>query len=222
VNQMTKRLLSGLSLGGLLVGLTCVGALTGWRKLIDRPDHIARECDLVAALEKQRLIVSDDLGPAPLEWRRAEVVVGEPRAWRTDKHTSMKHRLIGVLLNYSAPRNDSAINCSATLDRAQVPLGVGNAERRKPEQLDTFGRARYSRAVFLPGGSYAIVSRTFCDVTRRGGEAWNTGWDQKTRTDLWQRDGNTWVLAEPRSELLLWYAPRYRLPARCFSLDVSG
>lgn len=216
------RLIVGASVGILALALAGLGVLAETWRQIDSPEHVALECELVAALEKQRLLISDDFGPAPLEWRRAEAVEGPPRGWRTDRATSLKHRLIGAVLQFQTPHRAGPIACAATMDRAHVPLFVGNTERRRPDLLDTFGRARYSRAVFTPGGSYAIVSRTFCDVTRRGGEAWNTGWDQETRTELWRRDGPTWVMAEPRPELAIWRSPRHRLPARCFDPDIPG
>lgn len=201
-----------------VVALASAGIRVSWRQSINRPDHIARECEFIAALEKKRLIVSEDFGPAPLEWRRVEAVTGEPRPWGLGEPHSLKHRLIGIVLDI-APKNDSSIDCGAALDIAEVPRSVGNTGQRALDQLDTFGRAKYSRVIFLPGGAYAIVSRTFCDVTRRIDLS---GWDQETRTELWRRDNKVWVVAEPRLELLLWKSPKYQLPSRCFAPEVSG
>ncbi|PVM91276.1 hypothetical protein [Caulobacter endophyticus] len=204
---------------GILLGAaaTSTVALTVWlRDPIDTPEHIAGECQVVAAIERNRLSRFDDAWAAePMEVRRAEAVEGVPSRWRAVSDTPWKLRLIGWALDRTKPRQAVPIDCDAALDAAGVPKVVGNRMKLPVEKLHTFDRIRYSRAVFFPGGRYALISHTSCGERRRG--SFDNGWDHKTDTDLWRFDGATWRPAEERSVHAIYYSPAHKFPARCFS-----
>lgn len=209
---------------GILLGavMTSAVALALWlRDPIDTPEHVARECQVVAAIESGRLSYMDErVASKPMVWRRVEAVEGAPRRPQGRGH-SLKIRAIGVLLELSRPGHAGLIDCSDTLDRAEVPRSVGNKAGVPEEQLSILGRVRYSRAVFLPGGRYALMSVTYCEVARSRDPVW-TGWDQESKTDIWVRRGQDWRVAESLPIHLVAYSPEHKLPARCFRPGYAG
>ncbi|MDG2529735.1 hypothetical protein [Caulobacter endophyticus] len=204
---------------GVVLGAaaTSAVALAVWlHDPIDTPEHVARECQVVAAIERQRLFGADErVAAQPMMWRRAEAVEGAPGRPRGEGH-SLKVKAIGALFELARPRRAGAIDCDAALDQASVPHSVGNRAGVPEEQLSVLGRVRYSRVAFLPGGRYALMSTTHCEVERDRDLVW-TGWDQKTKTEIWMRQGQQWREAESLPVHLLAYSPEHKLPARCFS-----
>lgn len=204
---------------GVVLGATATLALflALWlRDPIDTPEHVARECQVVASAERRRLLDADErVASKPMMWRRVEAVEGAPGQPRGQGH-SFEIRVIGALLGASRPAHAGPIDCVAALDLAGVPRTVGNRAGVSEDQLNVLGRVRYSRAVFLPGGRYALMSYTHCEVERARDPVW-TGWDQKTETEIWLREGREWRVAESLPIALVAYSPEYDLPARCFS-----
>lgn len=209
---------------GVVLGAvsTSAVALALWlQDPIDTPEHVARECQVVASIEANRLSHFDGAwANEPMEIRRAEAVEGVPSRWRAVRDTPWKLRLMGWALNWAKPRQAVPIDCDAALDAAGVPRAVGNGMKLPVEKLHSFDRMRYSRVVFLPGGRYALISYTSCDERRRGPH--DNGWDYDTDTDLWRFDGKTWRPAEERSVLAIYYSPAHKFPARCFSPGYAG
>lgn len=209
---------------GVVLGAaaTSAVALALWlRDPIDTAEHVARECRVVAAVERQRLFDADErVAAKPMVWRRAEAVEGAPGRPRGEGR-SLKVKAIGALLALSRPGRAGAIDCDAALDQARVPHSVGNQAGAPGEQLRVLGRIRYSRVVFLPGGRYALMSTTHCEARRDRDPVW-TGWDQKTETEIWMRQGQEWRAAEPLPVHLVLQSPERKLPARCFSPGYAG
>lgn len=205
---------AGIALGAAATSTVALGL---WlHEPIDTPQHVARECQVVAGIEAARLGRFDGAWASePMEVRRAEAVEGVPSRWRAVRDTPLKLRLMGWALNWVKPRHAVSIDCNAALDAAGVPKVVGNGMKLPVEKLHSFDRMRYSRVVFLPGGRYALISYTSCGERRRGPH--DNGWDYDTDTDLWRFDGKTWRPAEQRSVLLIYRGPTRRFPARCFS-----
>ncbi len=209
---------------GVVLGAvsTSAVALALWlHDPIDTPGHVARECRVVASIERNRLSRFDEAWASePMEVRRAEAVEGVPSRWRAVRDTPLKLRLVGWALNWAKPRQAVSIDCDAALDAAGVPKAVGNGMKLPVEKLHSFDRTRYSRVVFLPGGRYALISYTHCGERRRG--PGDNGWDYDTDTDLWRFDGKTWSPAEQRSVLAIYHSPAHKFPARCFSPGYAG
>ncbi|PLR28369.1 hypothetical protein SGCZBJ_02670 [Caulobacter zeae] len=210
---------TGVALGAAATSMVALGL---WlHDPIDTPEHVARECQVVAAIEAYRLGRFDEAWAAePMEIRRAEAVEGVPSRWRAVGDTPLKLRLVGWALNWAKPRQAVPIDCDAVLDAAGVPKAVGNGMSLPVERLHSFDRTRYSRAVFFPGGRYALISHTHCGERRRA--SFDNGWDYDTDTDLWRFDGKAWRPAEQRSVLANYNSPAYKYPARCFSPGYGG
>jgi len=194
---------------GLVLGVAVVAGPALWlHDPVDAPGHVARECRLIAALERERLAGHVERArdtPLPYLVVRAEQVVGapsafEPKAWRW--------KIVDRILAARGRKAAAPIACAAAMDRAKAPKAV----RYLPDQpVETSQRSAYSRAVFWPGDRYALVTWTTCDLLPRS-------WSQRRHAILLRREGARWRSVETKDMLLELEVRPYRDgAAQCFA-----
>ncbi|MGR4865283.1 hypothetical protein [Caulobacter sp. LARHSG274] len=199
---------------GLAIGVALVAGPAAWlHDPVDTPGHFARECRLVADLERERLAEHVERArdtPLPYLVLRAERVSGaprpfEPKAWRW--------KIVDRILAMRGRRAGAPIACAATMDKAKAPKAV----RYLPGQpVETSQRSIYSRAVFWPGDRYALVTRISCDLLPRS-------WSQSRHVMLLRHEGAHWRSVEQKNmTLLLEERPYRRGRAECFVHDAAA
>ncbi|TCS07530.1 hypothetical protein [Caulobacter sp. BK020] len=195
---------------GLVLGVAAVAGPALWLyDPVDTPNHIARECRLIAALERERMTGHVERArdtPLPYLVLRAERVSGaptafEPKAWRW--------KIIDRVLAARARKAIAPIACAAAMDRARAPKAVRYLPGRP---VETSQRSAYSRAVFWPGDHYALITWSSCDLLPRS-------WSQTRNVMLLRRTGGVWRLVEQKEVLLMLAARSYRGAAECFAQD---
>ena len=185
---------------GLVLGAALVAAPAVWlHDPVDSAEHVARECRLVADLERER--VGGQLERArdtalPYLLLRAEKVAGAPRRFAPARRFL---KPIDGLLALQGRKARAPIDCGAALDAAKVPISV----RFSPDKPRTISHSAYSRAVFWPGDRYALITWTPCDLFAEG-------WDENHYPMLLRREGDTWRQVEQKSYTLLLTIYPYR------------
>ena len=195
---------------GLALGVAAAAGLAFWlHDPVDTPNHIARECRLIAALERERLAQHVERArDTPLSYMvfRAERVSGAPRAFEPK---ALRWRIVDGVLAARGRKAIAPIACAAAMDRARAPKAV----RYLPGQpVETSQRAAYSRAVFWPGDRYALLTWTSCDLLPRS-------WSQTRHVMLLRRKGAVWRSVEQKEVLLSLEARPYQGRAECFARD---
>jgi hypothetical protein len=178
---------------GLVIGVAAVTGSAAWlHDPADAPTHVARECRLIVALERERMgheaLRARD---TPLSYQvfRAQRVIGAPKAFEP---RSWRWRLVDRWLTHRGRKAAAPIDCGLALDAAKVPASVLYLPG-KPRSVE---RSTYSRAVFWPGDRFALVSWRSCDLLPQG-------WSQETHAMLLRRDGESWRQLEHKDQTLL-------------------
>lgn len=194
---------------GLTIGVALVAAPATWlRDPVETTEHIARECSLVAGLERERIAEqverSRDMPGIPYLLLRAERVAGAPKAFQPRRRL---WKLIDAVLAFRGRKVVAPIDCGPALDAAKVPAFVSFS----PDKPKTVSHSAYSRAVFWPGDRYALITWTPCDLRAEG-------WDEDRNAMLLRRDGKVWRQVEHRDQLLVLMTRPYRGKAMpCFA-----
>ena len=175
----------------------------------DSPDHIARECRFIAALEAKRMVWRDQWGPASFELWRAENRTSGAARPELERWGYQHLPWQTVLLRYITPSAVAPINCGQALKASGAPEVIKH-NQGPARQID---RLQYSRVTVFPGDRFALARLSVCGLD-------DNGWDQESRAYIWRRDGEIWTMISDDSSPAIYRFPRYKPPMRCFQTPV--
>lgn len=198
---------------GLAIGAALVAGPAAWlHDPVNTPDHVARECRLVADIERERMAYEVRRArdtPLPYQVFRAEKVSGPPEAFEP---TRLFWKPIDRFLAWRGRKAVAPINCRPALDAARVPASV----LYLPGKPRTALRVAYSRVAFWPGDGLALISMRTCHLLPAG-YAQPGGWTEETDAMLLRRDGGAWRQVEQKDALMVTTRPYRGKATPCFA-----